>query len=93
MALQRYFNKRTITLLGVLAFISFIPVSQAESVDYREYDIESLQALMHTGKLSSRHLVEFYLARIDAVDRNGPIQSLRSIRRLSVLPLHLMQKE
>jgi amidase len=72
MALQKYFNKRRIKLLGVLALISFVQLSQAESVDYREYDIESLQGLMQTGKLSSKQLVEFYLARIDAVDRNGP---------------------
>ncbi|MGB5290452.1 MAG: amidase [Lysobacterales bacterium] len=71
MALQKYLNKLTITLLSVLVFLSFIPLSQAESVDYREYDIESLQALMQAGELSSRKLVEFYLARIETVDRNG----------------------
>ena len=40
--------------------------------DYREYDIESLQALMQKGELNSRELTEFYLDRIDAIDRNGP---------------------
>ena len=72
MTLQKILNKLSIPLLGVLVFISFIPVSQADSVDYREYDIESLQALMQTGELSSRRLVEFYLARIENIDRNGP---------------------
>ena len=72
MTLQKYLNKLTKPLLGVLLFITFIPVSQAESIDYREHDIETLQALMQTGELSSRQLVEFYLARIESVDRNGP---------------------
>ena len=40
--------------------------------DYREYDIESLQALMQNGELNSRELTEFYLDRIEAVDKNGP---------------------
>jgi amidase len=40
--------------------------------DYREYDIDSLQALMEQGELTSEELTRFYLDRIDAVDRNGP---------------------
>lgn len=42
------------------------------SPDYAEYDIQSLQALMQQGELSSRELTEYYLERIDAIDRNGP---------------------
>ena len=45
--------------------------------DYREYDIDSLQALMQQGELTSEELTRFYLDRIDAIDRNGP--SLNSI--------------
>jgi amidase len=45
--------------------------------DYREHDIDSLQALMQQGELTSEELTRFYLDRIDAVDRSGP--SLNSI--------------
>lgn len=37
-----------------------------------EYDIKSLKMLMQQGELSSRQLVQFYLDRIEAIDRNGP---------------------
>lgn len=37
-----------------------------------EYDIKSLQKLMQKGELNSRQLVQFYLDRIEAIDRNGP---------------------
>lgn len=40
--------------------------------DFGEQDIASLQASMERGELTSRELVEYYLARIEAVDRNGP---------------------
>lgn len=40
--------------------------------DYAEYDIESLQVLMQQGELSSRELTQYYLDRIEAIDRNGP---------------------
>ncbi len=40
--------------------------------DYAEYDIETLQSLMQQGDLNSRQLTQFYLDRIDAIDRNGP---------------------
>jgi amidase len=39
---------------------------------YSEYDIESLQALMQRGELSSEQLTRYYLDRIEAIDRNGP---------------------
>lgn len=37
-----------------------------------EADVESLQALMHDGKLSAVTLTEHYLRRIHAIDRSGP---------------------
>jgi amidase len=40
--------------------------------DYSEYDIELLQANMRKGELSSRQLTQYYLDRIEAIDRNGP---------------------
>ncbi len=43
-----------------------------DRADYREHDIATLQALMQQGELSSRQLTQYYLDRIDAIDRNGP---------------------
>lgn len=43
-----------------------------DAVDYRELDIESLQTLMQEGELSSQQLTQYYLDRIEAIDRNGP---------------------
>ena len=40
--------------------------------NYWEYDIDTLQALMQKGDLSSQQLTRYYLDRIDAIDRNGP---------------------
>ena len=45
--------------------------SVKDTPDYAEYDIETLQALMQQGQLSSRELTQYYLDKIDAVDRNG----------------------
>lgn len=45
------------------------PVSVA---DYSEYSIESLQAFMQKGELTSAQLTQFYLDRIEAIDRDGP---------------------
>ncbi|MCW8926994.1 MAG: amidase, partial [Xanthomonadales bacterium] len=42
------------------------------SPEYTEYDIATLQALMQAGELSSVQLTQFYLDRIEAIDRNGP---------------------
>ncbi len=44
----------------------------SDRAEYREYDIDSLQALMQQRELTSEELTRFYLDRIDAVDRNGP---------------------
>ncbi len=43
-----------------------------DRADYREHDIATLQALMQQGELTSRQLTQYYLDRIDAIDRNGP---------------------
>lgn len=37
-----------------------------------EWTIAELQEKMETGELSSRQVVELYLQRIEAVDKNGP---------------------
>ena len=41
-------------------------------VEYSEYDIATLQKLMQQGELSSRELTQYYLDRIEAIDRGGP---------------------
>jgi len=38
----------------------------------QEWTISELQSMMTTGELTARHLVELYLERIEAVDKNGP---------------------
>jgi amidase len=42
------------------------------SPDLHEYDVAALQQAMQEGDLSSVELVRYYLARIEALDRNGP---------------------
>jgi amidase len=56
----------------VLSFLLLACDGPAKRADYRELDIDSLQALMQAGELTSEELTQFYLDRIDAVDRNGP---------------------
>ena len=41
-------------------------------LDYAEYDIATLQALMQSGDLSSEQLTAYYLRRIESIDRAGP---------------------
>ncbi len=47
-------------------------IADSDRADYREHDIATLQALMQQGELTSRQLTQYYLDRIDAIDRNGP---------------------
>ena len=51
--------------------------AHVEKADYRELNIDSLQALMQEGELTSAELTQYYLDRIDAIDRNG--RTLNSI--------------
>ena len=60
------------SLCLVLLFSSALQSQQSNDLNYQEYDIESLQALMQAGDLSSQQLVQFYLDRIEAIDRHGP---------------------
>lgn len=58
--------------------------SACASVDERDYverDITALQESMHNGDLTSRQLVQFYLDRIDALDRQGP--ELRAVLEIN----------
>ena len=55
-----------------LSLFLFACTAPSEQADYRELDIDSLQALMASGELTSAELTQFYLDRIEAIDRNGP---------------------
>jgi len=72
MVSKQYVGNFAVLLLGLSLLVCMAPQVQADSADYREYDIETLQALMQSGKLSSTQLVQYYLDRIQAIDRNGP---------------------
>ena len=52
-----------VLLLFVVACATVAPV------DLAERDVTSLQAAMQRGELTSQQLVEYYLERIEAVDR------------------------
>jgi len=55
---------------ALLVLITAAPVHAQGS--YQELDIATMQALMEEGSLSSVALTEYYLQRIEAVDRDGP---------------------
>jgi amidase len=53
------------------------------SIDLIEASIEELQIELDSGRITSVELVEFYLARIEAFDKNGP--ALNSIAYINPL--------
>ena len=64
-------TSRLVAGLCVLSLL-FGCTADNDRADYWEHDITTLQALMQQGELSSRQLTQYYLDRIDAIDRNGP---------------------
>lgn len=71
---------RTALLTGLLFLAigcSPEPGDPGTAYDYVEADIATLQADMDNGRLSAAALVDYYLQRIEAIDRNGA--GLRSI--------------
>jgi amidase len=77
---------RACAVIGVLALVSIAPIRPgASSVDQEvspafeldEATVEQLQQWMQAGRYTSRQLVDLYLARIDRIDRSGPM--LRSV--------------
>ena len=48
------------------------PARAADRFPYRETSIEALRARMDAGRLTARTLAAACLARIEAIDRNGP---------------------
>ena len=71
-SLPHNFKKLVYTVCGLCLLVLFTGLSHADTPAFREYDIDSLQKLMQSGDLSSRQLVQYYLDRIEALDRNGP---------------------
>ncbi len=67
-----YQQLMVLILFATLLFSGIAESQQTTRANYTEFDIDSLQALMQTGELSSRQLVQFYLDRVEAIDRNGP---------------------
>jgi len=61
--------RRLSTFLVVFLLVS---CGEDRAPDYAEWDIAALQDAMHRGELSARDLVQYYLERIDALDRSGP---------------------
>ena len=64
-------TSRLVSRLCVLSLL-FGCTTDDDRADYWEHDITTLQTLMQQGELSSRRLTQYYLDRIDAIDRNGP---------------------
>jgi len=48
------------------------PSRQAAAFDVTEQSIDELQGAMKAGEITSRRLVDLYLARIEAYDKQGP---------------------
>ncbi len=62
----------TIHMLFILFLVVHSFPVQADETGYQEKNIDTLQSLMTEEKLSAVELVQFYLDRINAIDRNGP---------------------
>ena len=68
----RFQGLTVFSLVVLLLFSNTLQSQETNETNYLEHDIESLQVLMQKGELSSRRLVQYYLDRIEAIDRNGP---------------------
>lgn len=55
-----------------LLFVATGCAPQPGANDYSELDIDTLQTMMEEGELTSEQLTQFYLDRIESVDRDGP---------------------
>jgi amidase len=68
--------KRTVFLasLVVLAFLGCAPAGGPDVAEtsYEEQDIATLQQAMDSGELTAVALVDYYLGRIESIDRAGP---------------------
>jgi len=78
--------RRGILTFAVLAIAATVAVVTAQPPNVPVFDLEEatvadLQKRMEAGQDTARSLVDKYLARIDAVDRNGP--ALRSVLEIN----------
>src|SRR5215470_13659839 len=64
-------------LVAFLLMAAALGKASAAPYQVAEKDITALQADMAAGRITSADLVRAYIARIDALDRNGP--QLRSV--------------
>ena len=63
--------KNRISWIAILSLLVACTPEPAQ-VEYAEYDIDTLQKLMQEGELTSEALTNYYLQRIESVDRGGP---------------------
>jgi amidase len=61
-----------IVVVALSASSAQVPAARAVQVDFLEWSIPELQAAMTAATLTSRQLVDAYLARIAAYDKQGP---------------------
>jgi amidase len=76
-------TRRLVFTISLLACVGVVAAQsqRASTFVLEEATIADLQRRMESGQDTSRSLVERYLARIDAIDRNGP--ALRSILEIN----------
>src|SRR5204863_331825 len=67
-------NRRRFLRIGIGGAVAVVAGcnSKASAFDLEEKTIADLQELMKSGRLTARSIVEKYLSRIDAIDRQGP---------------------
>src|SRR5262249_52530426 len=75
---RRAFLKASVVASALPALVKAAP---APPFELDEVTITELQNAMKGGKLTARSLAEKYLARIEAIDRQGP--TLRSILEIN----------
>ena len=78
------------TISGLLISLFIVNHAQAQSdINLAELDVRQIQTLLNNQTISAKELAEFYLARIDAIDKAGP--KLNSIAQLN--PQFIQQAE
>ncbi|MCH8269188.1 MAG: amidase [Acidobacteria bacterium] len=68
-------NSMALLAFGLLFLLSFVPgCNRSQSQPFRllEASIEDIHNAYQSGELTSRQLVQLYLDRIEAYDKNGP---------------------
>ncbi|MCK4921721.1 MAG: amidase [Bacteroidales bacterium] len=58
-----------------------VPVSEVDDFELNEKSVDELQTMMVDNTISSEEIVQLYLDRIEAVDKNGP--SLNSVMEIN----------